>query len=53
MKKVYAAYPEALHPAAGASVSAHLIKLESEGRVRREHSNDPLAARWQVLVSGS
>jgi len=53
VKKVYAAYPEVLHPAAGASVSAHLLKLEREGRVRREQGDDPLAARWQVLVSES
>jgi glyoxylase-like metal-dependent hydrolase (beta-lactamase superfamily II) len=53
VKKVYAAYPEVLHRAAGASVSAHLIKLESEGRVQREQGDDPLAARWQVRVSKS
>jgi glyoxylase-like metal-dependent hydrolase (beta-lactamase superfamily II) len=51
VKKVYAAYPEVLHRAAGASVSAHLLKLEREGRVRREQSDDPLAARWEVLAS--
>ena len=41
MKKVYAAYPEVLHPAAGASVSAHLLKLEREGRVRRDARQRP------------
>jgi len=54
VKKVYAAYPEVLHPAAGASVSAHLLKLEREGRVRREPgegAQDALAARWRVLLS--
>ena len=53
VKKVYVAYPEVLYPAAGASVSAHLIKLEREGRVRRAQGNDPLLARWHALVSGS
>ena len=53
VKKVYAAYPEVLHPAAGASVSAHLLKLENEGRVRREPGHDPLAAHWRLLASGS
>jgi glyoxylase-like metal-dependent hydrolase (beta-lactamase superfamily II) len=53
VKRVYAAYPEVLHPAAGASVSAHLLKLEREGRVRREQGGDPLAACWQILAPGS
>jgi len=44
-------HPEVLYPAAGASVSAHLIKLEREGRVQRTPGDDPLAARWHVLVS--
>jgi len=48
VKKVYAAYPEILHPAAGSSVSAHLLKLEREQRVRRDTEQDPLAARWQI-----
>jgi glyoxylase-like metal-dependent hydrolase (beta-lactamase superfamily II) len=46
VKRVYAAYPEALHAAAASSVSAHLLKLHREGRVAREGSEDPLAARW-------
>ena len=50
---VYATYPEVLHAAAGASVSAHLIKLEREGRVRRARGDDPLAAHWHIRVSGS
>ncbi len=37
---IYAAYPKALHAAAGASVSAHLLKLEAESRVRREGEAD-------------
>ncbi len=46
VKRVYAAYPEALHAAAASSVSAHLLKLQREGRVAQEGSEDPLAARW-------
>jgi ribonuclease/clavin/mitogillin len=45
---VYAAYPSVLHGAAGSSVSAHLLKLEREGRVRRDAEQDPLAARWSL-----
>lgn len=48
VREVYAAYPAALHAAAGSSVSAHLLKLEREGRVQREGSSDPLAARWSL-----
>ncbi len=44
---VYAAYPKALHAAAGQSVTSHLLKLEREGRVRREDDGEgPTAARW-------
>lgn len=46
---VYAAYPPALHAAAGSSVSAHLLKLEHDGRVRRDAEEDPLAARWSLV----
>ncbi len=42
---VYAAYPLALHAAAGMSVCSHLLKLEREGRARRE-GKAPLEARW-------
>jgi len=35
VRTVYAAYPEALYPAAGQSVTSHLIKLEIEGRAAR------------------
>jgi len=45
VKIVYAAYPEALHPAAAQSTSQHLRKLEREGRVRASDP-DALAARW-------
>ena len=48
VKRIYAAYPEALHAAAGASVTSHLLKLEREDRVARENAGDPLAARWTL-----
>ncbi len=44
---VYAAYPVALHAAAGMSVCSHLLKLEREGRARRE-GEAPLEARWSL-----
>jgi glyoxylase-like metal-dependent hydrolase (beta-lactamase superfamily II) len=46
VKVVYAAYPVTLHAAAGQSVASHLLKLEGEGRVRREDAEQPLEARW-------
>ncbi len=48
VKRIYAAYPEALHAAAAVSVTSHLLKLEREGRVAREAGADPLAARWSA-----
>jgi hypothetical protein len=45
---VYAAYPEVLHPAAGQSVTQHLLKLEREDRVSREAGAEPLSARWTL-----
>lgn len=48
VESVYAAYPRVLHAAAGASVSAHLLKLEREGRVRRDGEEDALAAVWSL-----
>ncbi len=55
VKDVYAAYPELLHAAAAQSVSSHLLKLEAEGRVRRQASpeesdpeGDPLVATWSI-----
>jgi glyoxylase-like metal-dependent hydrolase (beta-lactamase superfamily II) len=53
VKKVYAAYPESLYAAAGASVSAHLLKLEREDRVLREGPEDPLAARWSLAEASN
>jgi len=48
VKIVYAAYPQALHAAAGESVTAHLVKLEAEGRVAQEGDPHPLSARWRA-----
>jgi glyoxylase-like metal-dependent hydrolase (beta-lactamase superfamily II) len=44
---VYAAYPVALHAAAGLSVCSHLVKLEREGRATRV-GDRPLEARWSA-----
>ncbi len=48
VKRVYAAYPEALHDAAGHSVASHLLKLEREGRAARCAGSDPMTVRWQL-----
>ena len=45
---VYAAYPKALHAAAGQSVCAHLLKLGREERVAHSDGEDPLAATWRL-----
>jgi len=46
---VYAAYPKALHAAAGQSVTSHLLKLEHDGRVTRGGGGEsPLAVGWQL-----
>jgi len=45
---VYEAYPQALHAAAGQSVTSHLIKLEREARAQRSDGDDPVQARWQL-----
>jgi len=45
---VYAAYPVSLHAPARLSVCSHLLKLEREGRVRRE-GDEPLEARWSSV----
>jgi len=44
--KVYAAYPVALHGPARQSVCSHLLKLEREGRVRRDGAV-AIDARWR------
>ncbi len=46
VRRVYAAYPESLHAAAGQSVTSHLIKLESEGRVERLDEAAPVDSHW-------
>jgi glyoxylase-like metal-dependent hydrolase (beta-lactamase superfamily II) len=48
VKRIYAAYPVELHAPAAGSVTAHLRKLEREGRVVRSGSEDPLAAHWRL-----
>ena len=48
VKRIYAAYPVELHAPAAGSVTAHLRKLEREGRVVRSGSEDPLAADWRL-----
>lgn len=45
---VYAAYPEAFHLPARSSVCSHLLKLEREGRVRRE-GDVAIEARWELV----
>jgi glyoxylase-like metal-dependent hydrolase (beta-lactamase superfamily II) len=47
VKVVYAAYPEALHPAAAQSTTQHLRKLVREGRASRE-GEDLLTTRWTL-----
>jgi ribonuclease/clavin/mitogillin len=49
VKIVYAAYPEALHAAAGQSVTSHLRKLEHEGLASRTGAPDEaaLVAHWK------
>ncbi|MCZ6533728.1 MAG: beta-lactamase-like protein 2 [SAR324 cluster bacterium] len=41
VRSIYREYPERLYAAAGQSVLSHLDKLESEGRVAREHGDPP------------
>jgi glyoxylase-like metal-dependent hydrolase (beta-lactamase superfamily II) len=48
VERIYAAYPKALHAPAAASVTAHLRKLEREGRVARDGAEDPLRAQWRL-----
>ena len=45
VRRIYAGYPESLHPAAAMSVASHLRKLEREGLVTRA-GDDFLTARW-------
>lgn len=48
VSRVYAAYPQALHAPAMASVTAHLVKLEREGRAVRDREGPALQARWSA-----
>jgi ribonuclease/clavin/mitogillin len=48
VERVYAAYPVQLHGPAARSVSAHLQKLEREGRVVRSGDDDPASAHWRL-----
>ncbi len=48
VERVYAAYPVQLHGPAAGSVSAHLQKLEREGRVVRSGGDDPASAHWRL-----
>ncbi len=47
VKIVYVSYPESLHPAASQSVTQHLMKLERDGRTRR-NGEDPVLASWSL-----
>jgi len=49
VRVVYSAYPEALYPAAGQSVTSHLIKLANDGIVDRKspQANPVLDAIWE------
>jgi glyoxylase-like metal-dependent hydrolase (beta-lactamase superfamily II) len=46
--RIYAAYPDSLHQAAGESVGAHLRKLEDEGRVTAAEGCDVAPVRWKL-----
>ena len=46
VKRIYAAYPEALHSAAAWTVANQLLKLEGEGRAHRD-GEEPLTAHWR------
>jgi glyoxylase-like metal-dependent hydrolase (beta-lactamase superfamily II) len=46
--RIYAEYPSAVHSLAARSVTAHLLKLEREGRVRADGRGDDRA--WQLVV---
>jgi len=51
VRTVYVGYPETLYPAAGQSVTSHLVKLENEGQVERVDApgdgGSVLDARWK------
>jgi glyoxylase-like metal-dependent hydrolase (beta-lactamase superfamily II) len=48
VQRVYTDIPAVLHAAAAHSVTAHLLKLEREGRAQREGAASALADRWSA-----
>jgi glyoxylase-like metal-dependent hydrolase (beta-lactamase superfamily II) len=51
VKRIYVDVPTVLHGAAAQSVASHLVKLEREGRARRETAaagEPPVASRWRL-----
>ena len=48
VRRVYTDIPAVLHAAAAHSVTAHLLKLEREGRAHREGAASALADRWSA-----
>ena len=48
VRRVYTDIPAVLHAAAAHSVTAHLLKLEREGRARREGGASALADCWSA-----
>lgn len=49
VRRIYVGYPESLFAAAGQSVTAHLLKLEREGRARRSSAADG-SALWERVA---
>ena len=49
VRRIYVGYPESLFAAAGQSVTAHLLKLEREGRTRRSAAADGSAV-WELVA---
>jgi glyoxylase-like metal-dependent hydrolase (beta-lactamase superfamily II) len=49
VRRIYVGYPESLFAAAGQSVTAHLLKLEREGRARRTAAPDG-SALWELVA---
>lgn len=49
VRRIYVGYPESLFPAAGQSVTAHLLKLEREGRVRSRDAADG-STEWERVA---
>ena len=51
VKRIYVDVPSVLHGAAAQSVASHLLKLEREGRARREKGaagEPPVKSRWRL-----